>query len=1267
MSGCVTPPTALVPCGGAIPGFTGRRVPVRSVVVVAPRQVSGVLRSASGDAVSFDWAAASGHGRLLVAAWQLTGGRTATRVLGTWRASVAKRHPLSLKLADGGFLVRAGGTKAPALAVVRVGPVVAALRFQTSASGQLIDDFMVGEAGTEARQLSEARGQTGFELLSYHVYQHHGPTAALALQALALIGGRGPGVPKPVPNAGFVDGTVALDWVLEELPRFSKPQRRAVEAYLARTFPQHASSAIKASRQAHVASPTTTAADYQAIADQMLARIETHTGPLGITPVVAKGTTSTPGEYAVTNVFFGCAITVYQTNDARPLSFKQHTLAHELGHCMQSKYGGVLHATSAGNVGWLLEGLPEWIADEVVPLVPSENPLALSRLTSYDLQPGLGLDQLDYDAVGFFGHVADAIGENTLWNRIPQIMTVGDTPEGLTDTVQSNAQEVYDTWGGSYAQRPDLGPKWMRINPYPATQIATGEQIIQLGATKVIVPAGSVPLAGLPASGSLYQVSATEPFLRIDPQGELFGRLADSSGMDLQIEQTAGHLYCTIESCDACPPGTVGTPPPSEPLTTPLLIGLSGGTPPGSGGNAVLTGVPWSKFCHHRTLPPGGGGGGSMGCGTGVCASSGGDPHLSTFAGDAYDFQAAGEFTLLKSTTDDLEIQERQQPFLRSSAVAINTAVAMRVAGAIVEVDAGRSPDNSLVLWLNKRRVPAQGSLRLRGGGVLSANNGMVTVSWPDGTKAQLFSGGASAFARAYCIYVAVKVAPGRVGHLTGLLGDAGAASGTEFVGRDGRHYSADVALGETPANFKLLYRSFGQSWRIRQRDSLFVYPRGKDTNSYTIKGFPSHPENVLSLSPAAFGSGEHACTTAGVTDPVVLGDCIVDVGATGDTGFAGGAAHLQGVTGGLPASAGGVSPVGWTELSSVPDTDTLLTPSLAPAGASIVAAFRAGGATSVGAATFTPTAAGIGAVVRSTPFTGWSSISDPLLFPAPGGGLQMIFGGLNNSPALSGTLIAQRQPDGSFGQPSNTDSGPESNLSRGAVLAADGVTPVWTATYGPYLKLERGGGSPVETDLSSLVPGAAYVPTLAHDQSGRLWMAWYEIANNPAQSGLYLLQLDPSGDGVAPGAKPLLAPGSQTSDNLTAQPALACAAACRLVYEDTGTNTQLDSWTPGEVRPTAIASDSQGFSDPTAAYTADRRLWVTWAEPHSARLLAKLGDATGAGGSPILTLTPPGYGTALNTASTVAGTQLLLATNWQTDSSRPTTAVFATVINAGR
>ncbi len=39
-----------------------------------------------------------------------------------------------------------------------------------------------------------------------------------------------------------------------------------------------------------------------------------------------------------------------------------------------------------------------------------------------------------------------------------------------------------------------------------------------------------------------------------------------------------------------------------------------------------------------------------------------GDPHIHTVDGKSYDFQAVGEFTLLRDSEDGLEIQVRQTP-----------------------------------------------------------------------------------------------------------------------------------------------------------------------------------------------------------------------------------------------------------------------------------------------------------------------------------------------------------------------------------------------------------------------------------------------------------------------------------------------------------------------------------------------------------------------------------------------------------------------------
>src|SRR5207253_10094231 len=114
---------------------------------------------------------------------------------------------------------------------------------------------------------------------------------------------------------------------------------------------------------------------------------------------------------------------------------------------------------------------------------------------------------------------------------------------------------------------------------------------------------------------------------------------------------------------------------------------------------------------------PGGGptSGGPLGCSGGGCGSTNGDPHMRTIDGRAYDFQAAGEFTLVRSTRDDLEIQARQEPYPLSQFVSINSALAMRVGRAVVEVDRGLPP----VVRVDKRpvRIPNRRVLLLPGGG----------------------------------------------------------------------------------------------------------------------------------------------------------------------------------------------------------------------------------------------------------------------------------------------------------------------------------------------------------------------------------------------------------------------------------------------------------------------------------------------------------------------------------------------------------------------
>ena len=304
--------------------------------------------------------------------------------------------------------------------------------------------------------------------------------------------------------------------------------------------------------------------------------------------------------------------------------------------------------------------------------------------------------------------------------------------------------------------------------------------------------------------------------------------------------------------------------------------------------------------------------GGAGGSGGSSSAASYGEPHEQTFSGASYAFQAAGEFTLAESTTDDLDIQVREQRFPGAADVALDTATAMRVGNNIVELAANSS--SRLELWVDRKAV-AYGSRALAGGGKISVESPqLATVTWPDGTAVQVFSGDTIAIAHEVVtcnssdnINVMVKVAPSRSGHLEGLLGDPGEAY-DQLVGGNGVIYSMDQLAfpGDSVSNFDVLYHQFAQSWRISQQSSLFYYPKGQSTATFTDLAFPSKALTVASLSPKTVAAAEKDCKAEGVTNSYLLSDCVYDLGLTDgrDLCLAGAEARVQAATGGPTATA---------------------------------------------------------------------------------------------------------------------------------------------------------------------------------------------------------------------------------------------------------------------------------------------------------------------------------------------------------------------------
>jgi hypothetical protein len=257
--------------------------------------------------------------------------------------------------------------------------------------------------------------------------------------------------------------------------------------------------------------------------------------------------------------------------------------------------------------------------------------------------------------------------------------------------------------------------------------------------------------------------------------------------------------------------------------------------------------------------------------------NSTGDPHIYTLDRLKYDFQAVGEFVYLQSKEDPTEmtIQMRQGPWETSKNIAANKAVAMRVGGNIVEINVENTPrlsiNNAPVTMTDKEVRQLSNGCK-----IYAENQRRYWVIWKDNSMAEV---------RTYSSHldISVSLPDNRKGLVRGLLGNSDGDKTNDLQTRDGST-TFDVANKLTKDE---LYNQFGNSWRITQDESLFTYAEGKNTATYTDLNFPYALVTADDLSETVYNNAKQICLDAGITDPILLQDCILDVGLTGDSTFA--------------------------------------------------------------------------------------------------------------------------------------------------------------------------------------------------------------------------------------------------------------------------------------------------------------------------------------------------------------------------------------------
>lgn len=277
-----------------------------------------------------------------------------------------------------------------------------------------------------------------------------------------------------------------------------------------------------------------------------------------------------------------------------------------------------------------------------------------------------------------------------------------------------------------------------------------------------------------------------------------------------------------------------------------------------------------------------------------------GDPHITTVDGTRYDFQSAGEFTMLRALDDGFELQTRQSPVLTTftpsanhhtglaSCPSLNTAVGIRAGKAIISYQPRESifaNKEDLQLFVNDKLIPKRDTIVLGGGYSLQYDGPGETLN------VYLADGSTVRVEPKYWQSQGYWYLNIHVDNTRAREGVMGMITKGDWLPRlpDG------TSLGAKPAaltdRHDVLNLKFADAWRVSSGNSLFYYPTGTSTKDFTDVDWPAPPggtcENtslpgeVPFVKEPRWDIAEKACSR--IKDNVIRADCLLDVSIMGE------------------------------------------------------------------------------------------------------------------------------------------------------------------------------------------------------------------------------------------------------------------------------------------------------------------------------------------------------------------------------------------------
>lgn len=284
-----------------------------------------------------------------------------------------------------------------------------------------------------------------------------------------------------------------------------------------------------------------------------------------------------------------------------------------------------------------------------------------------------------------------------------------------------------------------------------------------------------------------------------------------------------------------------------------------------------------------------------------------GDPHIKTIDGINYDFQAAGEFVLLRG--QGLEVQARQTAVETDAALGPNPHTGLTSCVSVNSAVAVRVGKHRITYQPNLSGAPDPGGLQLRidgkltkmgASGVPLASGGRIMpTTAPGGIQIEAAGGSVIVITPGWWNHYQLWYMNIDASHVRATQGVMGTIAPGSWLPAlpDGS------SLGPRPKDlqqrYRDLYEKFGDAWRVSDTTSLFDYAPGTSSATFTITSWPlgespqactlpRRPDGVPVKPPVKALSLEVAqqhCKAIVADD--ARANCIADVRVTGEPGFA--------------------------------------------------------------------------------------------------------------------------------------------------------------------------------------------------------------------------------------------------------------------------------------------------------------------------------------------------------------------------------------------